>query len=317
METREQKRLEEEKSEPEIYRQLIPLLRTLFDSDFEIKTKFYDEPQIVITNKKEAREDNMCAKISVSDNTIVLDELSSCSIQNGGTINLTKILAFSKLAKTLGFTQIKLLDASTIYYISNGQLLSVDLSKLRLLQTGQTWYQKFGFSNKSMELYGSSIIRFINTPIQKIIIDNQKNLQNEMNLLLTFTKFMVHLVSKEYQITQTEAQKEVGKYSFYNGIDESLTVKDFFSFIINRMKTLCPFDERHKSAVGTCPDQFKTLINSLSDLVDTFYKIMMIRVIPKDIDGEFYLSLGKRSKRVKKCNKSKRSKRVKKCNKSK
>ena len=95
--------------------------------------------------------DSQCAKIKFYDNVLYISILKRCSYR--GTITLKRIIAF---ADRNGLT-IELEDESML------DDYDIELSLLKILQTGNTWYAKYGFKN-GLENYQDVIQEFIKTP---------------------------------------------------------------------------------------------------------------------------------------------------------
>lgn len=90
-----------------------------------------------------------CAKIKINHPVLYIDLLNKCGYR--GSVTLTKLIAF---ADRNGLT-IELEDASMID--------EIDLSLLKIAQTGNTWYGNYGFRNG---LDPQQVQAFIQSPYQ-------------------------------------------------------------------------------------------------------------------------------------------------------
>ena len=77
-----------------------------------------------------------CAKIKINHPVLYISILNRCGYR--GSVTLTKLIAF---ADKNGLT-IELEDESTIKHHEE-----IDLSLLKIAQTGNTWYGRYGFTN--------------------------------------------------------------------------------------------------------------------------------------------------------------------------
>ena len=93
-----------------------------------------------------------CAKIKINHPILYIGILNRCG--HRGSVTLTKLIAF---AEKNGLT-IELEDASTIKDHEE-----IDLSLLKIAQTGNTWYGQYGFRNG---LDPQQVHAFIHSPYQ-------------------------------------------------------------------------------------------------------------------------------------------------------
>ena len=89
-----------------------------------------------IISTENADSFSKCIKMEIQDGIMQIDELKKCGIS--GTYSLQKI---EMLAKTLGISEIHLIDGSTVDMC--GQ--SIDLATLKILTNGQSWYNAHGY----------------------------------------------------------------------------------------------------------------------------------------------------------------------------
>lgn len=96
-----------------------------------------------------------CAKIKINHPVLYIDLLNRCGYR--GSVTLSKLIAF---ADKNGLT-IELEDASMID--------EIDLSLLKIAQTGNTWYGNYGFRNG---LDPQQVQAFIHSPYQDSTYQN-------------------------------------------------------------------------------------------------------------------------------------------------
>lgn len=98
-----------------------------------------------------------CAKITIRNPFLTINSINKCG--HNGNFTLSKIVNF---ANKNGLT-IELEDASTIADYD------IELSLLKILQTGYTWYGNHGFKN-GLEDHQDRIQRYINSPYKNSTI---------------------------------------------------------------------------------------------------------------------------------------------------
>jgi hypothetical protein len=122
-------------------------------SEFSISTLNPDTPDstYILSHIKN------CAKITIRNPFLTINGINKCG--HTGNFTLSKIVNF---ANKNGLT-IELEDASTIADYD------IELSLLKILQTGHTWYGNHGFKNGS-EDHQDRIQRYINSPYKNSTI---------------------------------------------------------------------------------------------------------------------------------------------------
>lgn len=244
---------------------VIPRLYDFFPEDqFNISINEKD-PRLININSKNG---SLCTEFHFEhdNNEIVLhiDFLSKCS--SNGKTNLEKLIQYARINKL----NIKLLDASSIFYDfineskeSDMENVSISLRKLKLLQTGKTWYQQFGFTNPEMESYKESITKFINSEFKFIL---------EMPEFLKYKSLITFFYRRNHSIL-------------------NMTIKEFFIFTENILKILCPN--------STCIIKLKPVIKFYSRFINDIYELMKnINYLDK-IDKSTKFMLSTKGKRVK------------------
>ena len=102
-----------------------------------------------------------CAKIKINHPVLYIDLLNRCGYR--GSVTLSKLISFAdKNGLTIE------LDASTI------KDHEIDLSLLKIAQTGNTWYGSYGFRNG---LEPEEVEAFIHSPYQEKAIELGKRLK--------------------------------------------------------------------------------------------------------------------------------------------
>ena len=94
-----------------------------------------------------------CAKIKINHPVLYIDLLNRCGYR--GSVTLTKLIAFAdKNGLTIELEDVSMID-------------EIDLSLLKIAQTGNTWYGRYGFRNG---LDPQQVQAFIQSPYQNTAI---------------------------------------------------------------------------------------------------------------------------------------------------
>lgn len=101
-----------------------------------------------------------CITLIIKDDLSVMeiDLLSKCSLS--GTQSITTAIEF---AKAHFIQTVELVDDSDIFYEVSNKFKKISLKELSLLETGYTWYEKFGFRNE-FEQYRDGWMECIRQP---------------------------------------------------------------------------------------------------------------------------------------------------------
>lgn len=162
---------------------------------YNIKKHPYSEVYIISSiDDNNNKTSNMCCNIRfpslVSDNkpVINIDFLSKCHVSETSTIR--RIIQFCKIHDY----NVTLTDMSELEFRSQSsdKLILIDLRELKLLQSGDTWYGKFGFKNQTLERVKPKLFAIISG---------------------TFEDFMENIVSLRSKYTSSENQRMVTAFS--------------------------------------------------------------------------------------------------------
>ena len=219
-------------------KKIIPTLYEFFPEklfNISIKDKYF----IIISNHDLTLCDKFYLEKEKEEVYLYIDMISKCS--NNGKKNLEKLIEYARKYQL----NVKLMDASTIYYNFTTESKeetvcdqSISLRKLKILQTGTTWYQKYGFTNSDMESYKDSITQFINSDIKTIL--EQEPFHKYKSLIKFFYKRSPFKVN--------------------------IKIKDFFILTDNILKIVCPD--------STCIKKYYIVIKAYSSLIDDIYSLM-------------------------------------------
>lgn len=174
-------------SEENEFEKKVKLLKQIFNEEYYNVKEYSDVESVVVTNVKSSSKP--CVELSLHQDKTKLEYLSKCEVDKGGTTHLTKVIEFSKqINKPLELDD----DASSINYKTNGGNERLSLYELLVLQTGKTWYNKFGFTNGTVKLYSPDIKKFTGMDYEVVI-----SLSSRMGSPLSgkFEQFMVNLLS--------------------------------------------------------------------------------------------------------------------------
>jgi hypothetical protein len=307
-------------SEENEFEKKVKLLKEIFNEEYYNVEK--DVETVVVTNVKSSKEDDACVQLSLYQDKTKLEYLSKCEVDKGGTTHLTKVIEFSKQINT----PLELDDASSIDYQTNGGKKELSLYKLLVLQTGKTWYNKLGFTNDTVKLYSPTIKEFTGMSYDFVIFISKNKSPICVPLSVTFEKFMVNLLSIYDQTLVVEdlntLRKNIKKYLYGFRIE---TVSELFTFIMERIKEICPNDGGSGPNCGTekspLGDNKRELISSFSNLINHFYQYMWEYIMyqnrykkPEDSYVTKLVLQGKKKKSKQRFNKQRVKKRsAKKC----
>lgn len=189
--------------------------------------------------------------------------LTRCGLS--GTEHLKRLIAFSK---ALGLARITLEDESSIQYDTKEDATYsehvVSLQQLHRLRTGQSWYEKFGFTNNAIRQNQKIIHAAIQQPIsiypeelrdqiqdyvETTLMDDTRNKDTlpEDTPLITPTTTIFQAATYLYLCLQKVCPKRLCKE------DEDLDVVDDISRIIHKMY------EGMLSWIGMKPEHFNEL----------------------------------------------------------
>lgn len=133
-----------------------------------------------------------CVLFYIEGNILYLDYIEKC--QSSGTINLEKIIEYSKL---MNLESIKLADSSEI-------LDGVSMSIIFILATGISWYNHYGFisGEENFEQEKKHNFKLINLPLKDFLslISNKNNNNNISKFIQIINKYGFNEQSKVQDI---------------------------------------------------------------------------------------------------------------------
>jgi hypothetical protein len=193
----------------------------------------------------------VCELFSGDPSRLHIDSLRQCGLD--GETHLKRVIAF---AEGYGISRITLEDGSRIIYTPYGDPTdtshSISLKQFRRLMKGESWYEKFGFTNHIIEASKKSIEDYINTPIG--IIHQYKLIENELienELILQIHDYVSEIDSK---ITSDKMRM--------------VPVKKAVSYLSEFLTRLCPN--------RICnPDEVIDIVDEIDKIVDILYQGML------------------------------------------
>jgi hypothetical protein len=183
---------------------------------------------------------------------IYIDTINKCNI-NGNTV----IKHIKYIGKELGCVHLQLEDQSTIYQIDNtkftlslydilGENCTIPLAFYKILLDGESWYNKYGFTNDEVEIekpkwdllrkemFMNVYLRYKNKNTEAIFISKKRNQDNDISFIQKITR------------KNNLLQKKMLLFLGDNDISPFLPVKKVFELIEKKRKLLNDIEEAKK-----------------------------------------------------------------------
>ncbi len=238
---------------------MIKLLEKVFTPDkFTINTTTTDQYEIskIDFEPTNAIHGNHCLTISVNKDSIDLDQLLKCGINNGNRL-LHMLDDFARLIKS---HKINLMDESNIYICDN----KIKLSNLYILTTGESWYNSHGYysSHSESEINNNKTILikdmddYVKECIDMEFIRYEKELKNMPQYLKNAITYMYN--DKSYKKTEEFIEK-------YN---------DIKSYETDPVKTMENIKTKLESYLPQIKAKFGEYFKNPKYLVHDFFKVI-------------------------------------------
>jgi hypothetical protein len=187
---------------------------------------------------------------------------SNCSSSRGnGTRNLQNIIEFGK---TYNYDKFMLINASRLdfKFRGPGESIEINLTILKILTIGNSWYSQFGFNNTNTLI--------IETNIKPIIQLTFEELSNRYSVV----------ASKEYYPEQAnECSDYIKRFVGLNRIkstpecfkiNESMTISHYFTQFQNCLFSIC--------SEYTCESSYRTFIDIVKGFMNRIF-VFIIRIL--------------------------------------
>jgi hypothetical protein len=247
---------------------------------------------------------NLCVAFTIeNENILYIEKLSKCV--KSGTDTLDKM---DSLAKKLGMGELHLVDGSGI----NDCGVNVSLSKLLILATGESWYNKMGYKSENddieKEVNEEIRKRNVNQFITECIEAERQRLKKKKPLIRykrTLSGLTINIEKEENSEKREDLQKRIvtlqqtiAEYNeekehdkidaelnniqdvFNEGIlftiNESMTVQDYFQNVNSQLKSMASSDDSTKC------DKFRfasKLLNIIGNKGDIKYSIDLTKKV--------------------------------------
>jgi hypothetical protein len=185
-----------------------------------------------------------CNLFYLESSKLHIESLKQCGLN--GTNHLERLITFSE---AYGFSEITLEDGSEIVYTSSDDATnthSIGLKQLRRLMTGQSWYEKFGFTNAAIDEYKDRIKKYIRQPIKTFYVDE--------------------IISriKEYA---SEVDPVIASDNTLEKIQDK-SVSEAVSYLYDYLIKVCP--------KRVCPPgDVITIVDDIDDIITELYMVML------------------------------------------
>jgi len=258
-----------------------------------------------IYNKNHTGYDGLCVAFSIRESRTIMyiDTLSKCIVSGTDTLN-----KMNSLAKELGMRELHLADGSSI----NDCGVNVSLSKLLILATGESWYNKMGYKSENddiekevnEEIRKRNVNQFITECIEaerqrlkkrKPLIryertlsgltenyEKEENSEKRERLHQDIDKLRQRIAeyNEEEEHDKIDAELNNIQDVFNEGtlftINESMTVQDYFQNVNSQLKAMASSDDSTKC------DKFRfasKLLNIIGNKGDIKYSIDLIKKV--------------------------------------
>jgi len=219
------------------------IIRTVFtkNDEFDVKVKTYtNNPNKFIIYTLSGFEN--CLMLEFFADHIVIQNLNKCG-NSSGTNLLLKIDELVKKIPEIKY--IELFDGSTIL-LDN---IEIDLAFLKILTTGQSWYNCFGYVSNNYQNEVNENEKLRNKLLTLGLIDSckEKLIEYYKNQQIYFTDITVDEIKNktkeqivEDKITNLK-KKLVDQFPVIN-INKPIKIKDFFNYI-NENKNILNTDQ--------------------------------------------------------------------------
>jgi hypothetical protein len=229
-----------------------------YHTEFERREGVEPGTDIIIYNNKislpNSRESS-CIQCELYDRhplMLHIESLKQCGLN--GTSHLERLIDFSKAC---GLSLITLQDGSRITYATEDGSTdtSISLKQLRRLMTGQSWYEKFGFTNKTIVHNLENIKRYIDHPI------------GDMYPLTLIYRIQDYLSEVNLAIAKDKT----------SDITKSLPVQTAVFYLYEYLRKTC--------SNRKCPsDEDLEVVDDIDNILDELYQGMLLRLRLKDTD---------------------------------
>jgi hypothetical protein len=179
-----------------ISRSFFDKLKDMFDT---IETKYVD---IVIDNEQSFVNININHQNSfvfyVNDKTLrIIQVIKRTNIEISRFIKII----IDEFNTNESFNRLELGDTSKIVF-NFDTIIYISLFKLKILETSQTWYEKLGFKNDSLDSKREEIVRFINQKIVDVfdkskLTDHTDKIDIDNILIKDFMVFVKQILKGE------------------------------------------------------------------------------------------------------------------------
>jgi hypothetical protein len=177
----------------------------------------------------------ICIEMKIEDGILHIDKLNKCGIS--GTNSLKRIDA---LAKTLGISEIQLIDGSTIDMC--GQ--RIDLATLKILTNGQSWYNAHGYLSNDFAEEFSHNNEIIRMPCGELLRKTYENSIIKINKNVEKYRKQNFAGTENYERSSLKRIEERNA-SVIEGFNrwfkeyENTSAQDFFRYITTLMQRVC------------------------------------------------------------------------------
>jgi len=206
----------------------------------------------IVSTKNSTNKSCTTLKMNFQNNELSIHLLSICHIS--GTDIMQTIIEFCKIQHI----NMKLIDISSIdFNFTDGSRNYIDLKKIKILQTGTSWYGTLGFKNDFLTDHQYSIHHFIHSNLTKIYAellpggnDDAKYLQQLKNEHSAF----IHAFPEEFSINMDEP------------------ICDMFIRIQQILKSLCNSECKKN---GLLNDKYIDIVQLCTDYVEKTCQLLI------------------------------------------
>ena len=198
---------------------------------------------------------------------IYIGLIKSCSPSKSGTKIISNILEFGVM---YDYDLCTLLNLSELDFNFNNKKISINLTMLKILEIGNSWYSQFGFENQYTLQFQQKISKKINESFSELKIIIEKNYKDvflkDFNLLFSYFEEFIHNNTKINEFT-----KIILKY-IYSNCSNNICSESIIELLYNFKKFIILLN----AIIFSLISNHLYTVDLINDLITFFYKDLSI-----------------------------------------
>jgi hypothetical protein len=219
---------------------------------------------------------------------INVELIYKCSNErNSGNKNIINIINFGV---NNDYDLIVLRNISTLDFTFGRDILDINLTYLKLLMTGNSWYANFGFNNDMTKQFEPFLLQFINLSFEQLVHEYNECIdsfpirnKDEMK-----SEFFANINGYLRVLSTIDDVKDANLQT---------VIKDYFSNLQRFIFTVCPNNK--------CPESFRDTFTRINNFIhfilDVIFKIIFCQKLklPGQSKNPFYIPANKMLEQIK------------------